>query len=110
MPMRRSYAVRALWVGTLSALFGCTSTGVLDPNLPERLLADATCLTELAGAGLVIAFNPAAGGATAVAVLGAIHDAGATVGPGVMSACAQTLEHALADAQGMATRARQARP
>lgn len=103
---------RLLQVATpVLLLAGCTATGAVAPNLGERLIADVTCLTALAGAGLAIQQNPASGTVTAVKVLQQINDIGTSNIPiDTLTACAKTIDQGVADAQGIKAKLKGVRP
>jgi len=86
-------------------LAGCTAQGAIAPNLGARLIADVTCLTALTRAGLYIAESQESGTVTAVKVLQQINDIGTSNIPiDTLTACAQTIDYSVADAQGIKAR------
>lgn len=80
---------------------GCA--GLTGSDVAERVLAGATCLAALAGAGVQVAGDPLLSGAvTATNVLTAISSIGGSNLPGtVMQACQSTIDYASKDAAGL---------
>jgi len=100
----RTFAVALVALAAAS----CTSTGAVDPNLAQRIAADVTCLNALAKSGLTVQGQiPSTGKPSAVQVLSTIETIGeSNVPTDVLTACATTLQNAVAGAQGVVARAK----
>lgn len=88
----------------LLLLTGCATA---PPNLGQRIYADLACVTEIAATIGTVSADPAvqkasASGATALDVTNAIATIGTSGAPAsVLSACAQTIQYGVDDAQAL---------
>ena len=93
--------MKKLLIAVLLVVTGCA--GLTGSAVVERVLAGATCLAALAGAGVQVAGDPLLNGAvTATNVLTAVSTIGSSNLPGtVLQACQSTIDYASKDAAGL---------